>query len=514
MGAGGFVAGDVKNYPGKVTRHVVNACVLGAMGGLIFGYDLGISGGVTSMAPFLNKFFPEVYRKEALDTSTNQYCKFNDMGLTLFTSSLYLAALIASFGASYITRTWGRKRTMLLGGIIFFIGAALNAGAVDLSMLIAGRILLGVGVGFSIQSVPLYVSEMAPQKHRGAFNIVFQLAITIGIFIANLVNYLTPKIAGNQAWRYSLGGATIPAALICLSALKLDDTPNSLLEQGNAEKAREILRKIRGLNDKEIEAEFQDLVTASEAAKQVEHPWTRILKRQYRPQLTMAVAIPFFQQLTGMNVVMFYAPVLLQSIGFENNASLLSTVITGAVNILATGVSIYASDKSGRRSLFLSGGAVMFVFQVALAVLIGSKFGTSGDVIELPKWYAGIVVACICLFVSAFAWSWGPLGWLVPSEIFPLEIRSAGQSITVAVNMLFTFFIAQLFLAMLCHFKFGLFIFFAIFVAIMSTFIFFFLPETMNIPIEEMSKVWKQHWYWRRFMPDEDDDRRALDLMV
>jgi MFS family permease len=410
MGAGGgFVAGDVKNYPGKVTRHVVNACVLGAMGGLIFGYDLGISGGVTSMAPFLNKFFPDVYRKEALDTSTNQYCRFNDMGLTLFTSSLYLAALIASFGASYITRTWGRKRTMLLGGIVFFIGAALNAGAVDLSMLIAGRILLGVGVGFSTQvispsiynkkinslwwhhvfhqssiyhafyiyaklivnfcfdidqSVPLYVSEMAPQQHRGAFNIVFQLAITIGIFIANLVNYLTPKIAGNQAWRYSLGGATIPAALICLSALKLDDTPNSLLEQGKAEKAREILRKIRGLNDKEIESEFQDLVTASEAAKQVEHPWTRILKRQYRPQLTMAVAIPFFQQLTGMNVVMFYAPVLLQSIGFESNASLLSTVITGAVNILATGVSIYGSDKSGRRSLFLSGGAVMFVFQV------------------------------------------------------------------------------------------------------------------------------------------------------
>jgi hypothetical protein len=156
----------------------------------------------------------------------------------------------------------------------------------------------------------------------------------------------------------------------------------------------------------------------------------------------------------------------------------------------------------------------MLHVQVALAVLIGSKFGTSGDVIELPKWYAGIVVACICIFVSAFAWSWGPLGWLVPSEIFPLEIRSAGQSITVAVNMLFTFFIAQLFLAMLCHFKFGLFIFFAIFVAIMSTFIFFFLPETMNIPIEEMSRVWKQHWYWRRFMPDEDDDRRALDLMV
>ncbi|CAK7344421.1 unnamed protein product [Dovyalis caffra] len=510
-GAGGFVAGDVKNYPGTVTRHVAIACVLGAMGGLSFGYDLGISGGVTSMASFLKKFFPDVYRKEALDTSTNQYCKYNSMRLTLFTSSLYLAALLASFGASVVTRKYGRKRSMLFGGIIFFIGACLNAGAVNLFMLIIGRLLLGVGVGFSNQSVPLYVSEMSPHKYRGAFNIVFQLAITIGIFIANLVNYLTPKIAGNHGWRYSLGGAAVPAALIFFSALKLDDTPNSLLEQGKSEEARQVLRKIRGLSDKEIEAEFQDLVTASEAAKQVEHPWRNIRKRQYRPQLSMAIAIPFFQQLTGMNVVMFYAPVLLQSIGFGNNASLLSAVITGAVNMLATGVSIYGSDKCGRRSLFLSGGAVMFVFQVVLAALIGSKFGTSGDAIELPKWYASLVVACICLFVSSFAWSWGPLGWLVPSEIFPLEIRSAGQSITVAVNMLFTFLIAQLFLAMLCHLKFGLFIFFAIFVGIMSAFVFFFLPETMNIPIEEMSKVWKQHPYWRRFMP-EDDDHRSSDL--
>ncbi|KAJ6936264.1 hypothetical protein NC652_011099 [Populus alba x Populus x berolinensis] len=173
------------------------------------------------------------------DTFTNQYCKFNDMGITLFTSSLYLAALIASFGASYITRTWGRKRTRLVGGIIFFTGAALNAGAVDLSMLNAGRILLGVGVGFSTQVI-------SPSIYNKKINAlcchhVFHRSSIYHAFIANLVNYLTPKIAGNQAWRYSLGEATIPAALICLSVLKLDDTPNSLLEQGKDEKAREIL---------------------------------------------------------------------------------------------------------------------------------------------------------------------------------------------------------------------------------------------------------------------------------
>lgn len=122
----------------------------------------------------------------------------------------------------------------------------------------------------------------------------------------------------------------------------------------------------------------------------------------------------------------------------------------------------------------------------------------------LPKWYASVVVTFICIYVAGFAWSWGPLGWLVPSEIFPLEIRSAAQSINVAVNMIFTFIVAQVFLMMLCHMKFGLFLFFAFFVVVMTFFIYFFLPETKNIPIEEMATVWKRHWFWSRYVTDED----------
>ena len=142
-----------------------------------------------------------------------------------------------------------------------------------------------------------------------------------------------------------------------------------------------------------------------------------------------------------------------------------------------------------------------------MAVLIALKFGVSGNVTELPEWYSIIVVMCICIYVSAFAWSWGPLGWLVPSEIFPLEIRSAAQSITVSVNMFFTFGVAEVFLSMLCGLKYGLFIFFSVFVAIMTGFIYAFLPETKGIPIEEMRVVWKRHWYWKRFMPDHDDQQ-------
>ncbi|PHT38693.1 Sugar transport protein 13 [Capsicum baccatum] len=113
----------------------------------------------------------------------------------------------------------------------------------------------------------------------------------------------------------------------------------------------------------------------------------------------------------------------------------------------------------------------------------------------------------ICTYVSAFVWSWGPLGWLIPSETFPLETRSAGQSVTVCVNLLFTFIMAQAFLSMLCHFKYGIFLFFSAWILVMSFFVFFLLPETKNIPIEEMTdRVWKQHWLWKRFMVDEDED--------
>ncbi|KAK3206231.1 hypothetical protein Dsin_020277 [Dipteronia sinensis] len=293
--------------------------------GLIFGYDLGISGGVTSMDPVsasLQRFFPSVYRKEKLDTSTNQYCKFDDMKLTLFTSSLYLAALVASFFPSWVTRELGRRISMLLGGLIFLVGAAINAFSINIAMLIFGRLLLGVGVGFSIQ-----------------------------------------------------------------------------------------------------------------------------------------------------------APVLFKTIGFGADASLGSSLITGAVNLLATFVSVYGIDKWGRRFLFLEGGIQLFVFQVLLGALIGWKFGITGVVTDLSKWYAILVVILIYTYVAGY----GGLGghWDV----------------------------AQLFLTMLCHLKFGLFFFFAFFVAVMSVFIYFFLPETKNIPIEEMSTVWREHWFWKRFNNPEDQSQ-------
>ncbi|KAJ6367620.1 hypothetical protein OIU78_000229 [Salix suchowensis] len=310
MAVGIAVGDNKKAYPGNLTPFVTVTCIVAAMGGLIFGYDIGISGGVTAMPSFLKKFFPSVYRKQQEDSISNQYCQYDSQTLTMFTSSLYLAALLASLVASTTTRKFGRKLSMLFGGVLFCAGAVINGAAKAVWMLIVGRILLGFGIGFANQSVPLYLSEMAPYKFRGALNIGFQLSITVGILVANVLNYFFAKIHGGWGWRLSLGGAMVPALIITVGSLVLPDTPNSMIERGQHDEAREKLRRIRGVED--VDEEFRDLVAASEASMKIEHPWRNLLQRKYRPHMTMAVMIPFFQQLTGINVIMFYAPVLFQ----------------------------------------------------------------------------------------------------------------------------------------------------------------------------------------------------------
>ncbi|XAR66801.1 hypothetical protein NMG60_11013140 [Bertholletia excelsa] len=500
-----------EQYEGKVTCYVVVSCVIAATGGSIFGYDIGISGGVTSMDGFLEKFFPTVYRNK-MHVHENNYCKYNNQGLAAFTSSLYLAGLVASLVASPITRKFGRRGSIICGGMCFITGATLDASAVNLAMLILGRLMLGFGIGFGNQAVPLYLSEMAPAHLRGALNMMFQLATTLGIFTANMINYGTEKLHP-WGWRLSLGLAAAPALLMTLGGIFVPETPNSLIERGHTEKGRRVLEKIRGT--KNVEAELQDMTDASELANAIEHPFRNILEKRNRPQLVMAIFMPTFQILTGINSILFYAPVLFQSMGFGGHASLYSSALTGAVLASSTVVSIATVDRWGRRALLIGGGIQMIICQVVVSIILGVKFGNDK---ELSKGFSILVVVVICLFVAAFGWSWGPLGWTVPSEVFPLETRSAGQSITVAVNLLFTFIIGQCFLSLLCAFKFGIFLFFAGWIMVMTLFVIVFLPETKGVPIEEMVFLWRKHWFWKRIVPsipeyvDETDGRQGYSI--
>ncbi|KAK4431822.1 Sugar carrier protein A [Sesamum alatum] len=493
-------------YQGRVTPYVIITCVVAAVGGSLFGYDVGISGGVTSMDEFLGKFFPEVYANKGR-AQENNYCKYNNQGLAAFTSSLYLAGLAASLVASPVTRKHGRRASIICGGTSFLIGAALNASAANLAMLLLGRIMLGVGIGFGNQAVPLYLSEMAPAKLRGGLNMLFQLATTLGIFTANMINSGTDRIHP-WGWRLSLGLAAGPAFVMTVGGVLLPETPNSLIERGLQRQGREVLEKIRGT--KNVDAEFEDIVDASKQANAIQHPFRNILKRRNRPELVVAIFMPMFQILTGINSILFYAPVLFQSMGFKGNASLYSSALTGAVLASSTLASMAAVDRLGRRVLLISGGIQMIVCQIVAAIILGLKFGNDK---ELSRDFSIIVVTTICLFVAAFGWSWGPLGWTVPSEIFPLETRSAGQSITVAVNLLFTFIIAQSFLSMLCAFKFGIFLFFAGWIAVMTIFVYVFLPETKGVPLEEMVLLWRKHWFWKRIVSEYQEAGEARECI-
>ncbi|PPS18004.1 hypothetical protein E1A91_A06G071100v1 [Gossypium mustelinum] len=505
MAGGGFgnEGGNLKRahlYEYKITNYFIFACLVAATGGSLFGYDLGVSGGVTSMDDFLKEFFPKIYRRKQAHLHETDYCKYDNQLLTLFTSSLYFAGLVSTFGASYVTRNKGRRASILVGAVSFFLGGAINAGAVNITMLIIGRILLGAGIGFGNQAVPLYLSEMAPAKHRGAVNQLFQFTTCMGILIANLINYKTDKIH-KWGWRLSLGLATVPATLMFVGGLALPETPNSLVEQGRLEEAKRVLVKVRGTPN--VDAEFADLIEASEAARAIKHPFRNLLQRKNRPQLVLgALGIPAFQQLTGMNSILFYAPILFQTLGFGSGASLISSVLTSGMLVLATLVSMALVDRFGRRAFFLEAGFEMFCYMIAVAITLAFKFG-EGE--TLPKAIGWFLVVIICLFVFAYGRSWGPLGWLVPSELFPLETRSAGQSMVVCVNLLFTALIAQCFLVSLCHLKYGIFLLFAGLIFIMSSFIFFLLPETKRVPIEEVYLLWKDHWFWKKYVEDDDE---------
>lgn len=190
---------------------------------------------------------------------------------------------------------------------------------------------------------------------------LFQLATTLGIFTANMINYGTSKLEP-WGWRLSLGLALAPALVMTVGGIFLPETPNSLIERGSKEEGRTLLKRIRGTEN--VNAEFQDMLDASEFANAIENPFRNILERRNRPQLVMAIFLPTFQILTGINSILFYAPVLFQSMGFEGNAALYSSALTGAVLCLSTLLSIATVDKLGRRFLLISGGIVMITCQV------------------------------------------------------------------------------------------------------------------------------------------------------
>jgi MFS family permease len=353
----------------------------------------------------------------------------------------------------------------------------------------------------SSQAAPVYLAEISPARWRGAFTSSIGLFANFGFLMADMINYRATTMA-RWGWRLSLGAGIVPALIVIVGAASIPDTPNSLALRGRLDEARDSLRRIRGAGvaAADVDAELKDIVRAAEEDRRYESgALRRLLRREYRPHLVMAVLITVFYEMTGGVVVGIFTPLLFYTVGFTSQKAILGSIITDVVSISSVAVAAVVVDRRGRRTLFMVGGAVLILCQVAMAWIFGAELGTDGGR-AMPRGYAVAVVALVCMYAAGLCVSWVPLSSVVTSEIFPLEVRSAALGLGGAVSSALTFMQSQSFLEMLCSFKYGAFAYYAGWLVMMTAFVAAFLPETKGVPIESMGAVWAQHWYWKRFV--------------
>ncbi len=383
---------------------------LAALNGLLFGFDTGIISGA-----FL-------YIKQAFTMSA--------MTQGLVVSGALIGAVFGAALGGRLADRIGRRRLILVGAIIFFVGSLTMALAPTVTILVLGRVIAGVAIGFASIVGPLYISEISPPEIRGSLVSLNQLAVTSGILLSYLVNY---AFSQGGRWRWMLGAGMVPALVLAAGMVFMPESPRWLFERGRTAEARRVLGRIR--RDSRVGDEL-DEIRHTEAAES--DSLSKLLEPWIRPALIVGIGLAAFQQVTGINTVIYYAPTILKSTGFGDSASILATVGVGVVNVGMTVVAVLLMDRLGRRRLLLVGLAGM---TLSLAGLGAAFF--------LPS-LAGVVglaaVGSLMLYVAFFAIGLGPVFWLLISEIYPLEVRGSAMGIVTVVNWLANLIVAQTFL--------------------------------------------------------------------
>ncbi len=375
---------------------------IASLGGLLFGYDTGV---ISGALPFINKEF-------TLDA--------NMQGVAA-AAVLVGATLGAAFAGSLSDR-FGRKHVILAVALLFVAGALGSALAPSLTMLIAGRAVVGVAIGIASMLTPMYLAEIAPKQQRGAIVSLNQFCITFGILVSYLTDYALTDVAGN--WRWMLGLGVVPGAILFFGMLTLPESPRWLAGRGRTEEARAALHRMRagvGVDEELAELRTDVLQDANKGGR-----WADLLHGIGRRPLIIGVALAIFQQVTGINTVIYYAPIIFQNAGLSSTSvAILATAGVGLVNVLMTVLAMRLMDYAGRRALLLWGLGGMIVMLVVLSVsfFVGTKGAT-----------AYITVASVAVYVGFFAIGLGPVFWLLISEIFPLSVRGRGMSVATVSN--------------------------------------------------------------------------------
>jgi SP family arabinose:H+ symporter-like MFS transporter len=443
----------VSNLTIRLPGRIFFWSITSALAGFLFGFDTVVISGAEQKIQSLWGLTPGMH------------------GIAM-ASALYGTVLGSLFGG-WPTDRFGRKPTLLLIGILYFISAVWSGLAADVYSFIMARVIGGLGIGISTVAAPLYISEIAPPKYRGRLAGMFQFNIVFGILVAFLSNALLAGI-GENAWRWMLGVAAFPSFIYAALCLGIPESPRWLLgRKGDRKGGMKVLELIEPRATKaEIEAEANEIMTASSERISEAHFWTWRL----RIPILLALLIAFFNQLSGINAILYFAPRIFEMTGLEAKAALLQSVGIGVTNLIFTFVGLWLIDRLGRRTLLFIGsfGYILSLGLVAWAFFTG---------------HFGIVPACIFAFIAAHAVGQGAVIWVFIAEIFPNRHRAEGQALGSFTHWIFAALLTTFFPKLVSSFQPGyVFSFFAFMMVLQFIWVKTMVPETKGVPLEQIQK--------------------------
>jgi len=424
-----------------------------ALAGFLFGFDTVVISGAEKTIQSLWSLSPGLH------------------GFAM-ASALY-GTVVGSLLGGWPADRFGRKPTLLWIGVLYIVGAIGSAFAQNVGFFIAARFIGGLGIGISTVVAPMYIAEIAPPKERGRLGGMFQFNIVLGILIAFVSNALLAGI-GQNAWRWMLGVAAFPSFVYALTCLALPESPRWLLsKKGDREAGLRVLQRIQpDAPASEIAAEADDIIAASTEQVSSGHFWTR----QLRKPILLAILIAFFNQMSGINAILYFAPRIFELTGLGAKAALLQSVGIGITNLVFTFVGLWLIDHLGRRTLLYIGS---FGYIASLSLVAWGFF----------RVHYSIIPACIFAFIAAHAIGQGAVIWVFISEIFPNRHRAEGQSLGSFTHWIFAALLTTFFPKMVSAMPAGyVFSFFAGMMCLQLLWVRTMVPETKGVPLEELQK--------------------------
>jgi len=452
----------------RTSRYVYAVGLVLLLCGLLFGYDQGVISGA------LNGI------EEDFDPST--------LVIEIITSWVTLGAMVGALLAGVLADRLGRRFTLMLAAGIFVVGTLLEALAPGTVVLVIGRLVLGAGVGIASVAGPLYGAENAAARDRGRMVSLYQMAVTVGIFLAYWADYL---LIESSSWRLMLGISAVPAVLLVLAILPLRDSATWYVRAGRLDDAEDVVRRA----EPEVDAPGRVREIADVLTSEVQASWREVFSARWRKPLVVAAGLAVLQQLTGINAVIYYANTIFAAAGFESptQQSLATLWAVGGVNVVATLVAVFWVDRFGRKPLLTIGswGMLLSLLLVAGAFLRLDQVTASDTASGQPTNAGYLALVGMVTFIASFAFSLGPVVWTVINEVFPAQARGKGVATATALNWLAAWLVTQFFLTVVeWTSTSGAFLIFAFFCAVTLWFTARFVPETKGRTLEQVQRMW------------------------